>query len=182
MNTAEITSSRPGRNGAFFRRLGANTYDGILLFTVWILASAPFAVYFAVRHEIHSPLLDQILHIWLPIVGFLYFAYGWTRRQGQTFGMQAWRLRMVTADHGSISIGRALIRYLWACAFLLALIFGLILIVQGHTRPALGAVALYAASYLWIYVDRQAQTLHDRLAGTRVLYVPRTRAAAGPQP
>lgn len=177
-----MASSCPGRNGAFFRRLGANTYDGILLFAVWILAAAPFAIYFVVQHQAHNPLLDQILHIWLPIVGFLYFAYGWTR-QGQTFGMQAWRLRIFTVDHRKIGIGRALVRYILALALLLALIFALVLIVHGHLVAALAAAALYAISYLWIYVDGEAQTLHDRLAGTRVLYVPRGAAPpAAPGP
>ncbi|MHB8252571.1 MAG: RDD family protein [Acidiferrobacter sp.] len=177
MNTPEIASSQtPGRSGAFFRRMGANAYDAVLLFALWILAAAPFSIYFAaVLHDWASPLLQNILHAYLPIVGFAYFSYAWTR-SGQTFGMQAWRLK-VTVVNGSMSLGRALLRYMLALVWFVALVWGFILLLHGRYTLALVPFALFGIAYLWIFFDPEAQALHDRLAGTRVLFVPKSTHA-----
>lgn len=177
MNTQEIASSEtPGRNGAFFRRMGANAYDAVLLFTLWILAAAPFAIYFVVvLHDPESALLQNILHVYLPVVGFAYFGYAWTRT-GQTFGMQAWRLKVVAA-HGPMGLGRALLRYLLALAWFAALIGGFILLLRERYLLALIPFALFGTAYLWIFFDPEAQALHDRMAGTRVLFVPKSAHA-----
>ena len=177
MNTQESASSQaPGRNGAFFRRMGANSYDAILLFTLWILAAAPFGIYFVVvLHDPDSALLQNILHVYLPIVSFAYFAYAWTR-SGQTFGMQAWRLRVFSA-HGPMSLSRALLRYMLALIWFVALIEGFILLLHGRYLLALIPLGLFGIAYLWIFFDPEAQALHDRLAGTRVLFVPKSTHA-----
>ncbi|HUW98276.1 MAG TPA: RDD family protein [Acidiferrobacter sp.] len=173
MNTQKIASSKtPGRNGAFFRRMGANAYDAILLFTLWILASAPFAIYFVVvLHDPASALLQNILHVYLPIVGFAYFGYAWIKK-GQTFGMQAWRLKIFAAD-GHLGIGRAFLRYVLALIWFGALIEGFMLLFHDHYLLAIGPFALFAVAYLWIFFDPDAQALHDRLVGTRVLFLPK---------
>lgn len=177
MNRQEIASSvAPGRNGAFLRRMGANTYDAILLFTLWILAAAPFAIYFtAVLHDPASPTLQTILHIYLPFVGFAYFAWAWTRK-GQTFGMQAWRLK-IFAVKGRMGLGRALLRYLLALTWIAALVAGFMLLLNGRYLLALAPFAVFGTAYLWIFFDPQAQALHDRLAGTRILFVPKSANA-----
>ncbi len=175
MNTPEIVSSQiPGRSAAFFRRLAANAYDAVLLFAVWILAAAPFAIYFVVlRRAPTSALMQTILHWYWPLVGFAYFAYGWVRG-GQTFGMQAWRLRVSTVHGGPLGILRALVRYLLALTWFAALADGFVLLFRHADQDALIAFAVFALAYLWIFFDPQAQALHDRLAGTRVLFVPRS--------
>lgn len=156
--------------------MGANTYDAVLLFTLWILAAAPFAVYFTViLHEPASPLLQTILHISLPLVGFAYFAWGWTRG-GQTFGMQAWRLK-IRATRGPVGLGRALLRYLLALTWLAALVAGFMLLLNAHYLVALIPFAVFGTAYLWIFFDPEAQALHDRLSGTRILFLPKSANA-----
>ena len=65
-------------------------------------------------------------------------------RGGQTLAMKAWRIRLV-----DVTPRRAVVR----------------LIV---------AALLLPISILWALVDRDRQFLHDRLAGTRLIYVPPT--------
>ncbi len=65
-------------------------------------------------------------------------------RGGQTLAMKAWRIRLV-----AVTPRKALVRLVLA-ALLLPL------------------------SVLWALFDRDGQFLHDRLAGTRLIYVPPT--------
>ena len=65
-------------------------------------------------------------------------------RGGQTLAMKAWRIRLV-----EVTPRKALLRLVLA-ALLLPL------------------------SVLWALFDRDGQFLHDRLAGTRLIYVPPT--------
>lgn len=65
-------------------------------------------------------------------------------RGGQTLAMKAWRIRLVGATPR-----KALLRLLLAAMLL-------------------------PVSVLWALVDRDRQFLHDRLAGTRLIYVPPT--------
>jgi len=65
-------------------------------------------------------------------------------RGGQTLAMKAWRLRLV-----NVTPRRALVRLILA-ALLLPL------------------------SIVWALIDRDGQFLHDRLAGTTLIYVPPT--------
>lgn len=176
MNTQETVSSHPSRNAAFFRRMSANAYDAILLFALWILASTPIAIVFTIRHPgLANPMLDILLQALLPAVGFAYYGYKWTK-SGQTLGMQAWRLTLV-GTHGRLSLAHAFWRYLVALTGLVALIGGFMLIAAGHYLAAVLPLLFFASDYLWIFFDPDAQTLHDRLSGTRVLFVPKSTHA-----
>ena len=61
--------------------------------------------------------------------------------------MKTWKLRLVSADGGPVSVRRAALRYLLACL----------------------SVALAGAGLVWAAFDRDRQFLHDRLAGTRIV-------------
>lgn len=89
--------------------------------------------------------------------------------------MRTWGLSLRTATGTVVSPGRALLRYLavWigpACAI------GAYLASRPHGH-ARWAVAWLALNYAWAMVDRDRRFLHDRLAGTRLVY-----AGAPPAP
>jgi uncharacterized RDD family membrane protein YckC len=65
-------------------------------------------------------------------------------RGGQTLAMKAWRIRLVDATPR-----KALVRLI-------------------------AAALLLPVSIAWALFDRERQFLHDRLAGTRLIYVPPT--------
>jgi len=90
----------------------------------------------------------ELLHVLL-LLG-VYFIYNW-RRNGQTLAMRTWRLRVVAANGRNLSWGRSALRY--ALAWPSVLCFGV--------------------GILWAVVDRDKLFLHDRLAGTRVVRLPK---------
>lgn len=93
-----------------------------------------------------------------------YFVASWMRG-GQTLGMRPWRIRVTTADGGSVKFGQALLRLVAAALPLLLL--GLAPWVG--TRGALWAVAI--AWVVWFGVaafDSRRRTVHDVIARTEL--------------
>ncbi|MFP3889916.1 RDD family protein [uncultured Ralstonia sp.] len=149
------------------RRLAAMLYEGLLLFGVMFGATAIFLILRAI-----APPLARTGDTGLQVWGFLalgaYFVWFWTKR-GQTLAMQTWRIRVVRADGGPISLRQAVVRYLLAWIWV-GVAVGIIH-VSGLSRWAGAGVALGCvlglAALAWL--DPQRQFLHDRLAGTRLV-------------
>lgn len=146
-------------------RLAALVYDSFLLFG---LLFVPLFILTAIRAPRSNLQTDGVVHE-LPLIGPAYvmlpytilmiaaFYYYFWRRNGQTLGMQAWRLRLDSRDGGRASIRQCLVRM--PLGFLSLLLGGL--------------------GYWWIWLDRDRLAWHDRLSNTRVVVLPkRTKAGA----
>ncbi|MCL2590508.1 MAG: RDD family protein [Betaproteobacteria bacterium] len=94
----------------------------------------------------------ELLHV-LALLG-AYFVYSW-HRLGQTLAMRTWRLRVVAANGNKLSWGRAFLRYVLAWP----------------------SVLCFGVGILWAFFDLDNLFLHDRLAGTRVVVLPKGAAA-----
>jgi uncharacterized RDD family membrane protein YckC len=133
-------------------RLASLVYEALILTAVVLLATL-------VWQGAHGILTGQLqatpggvwaLRAWLVAVTGGYFCGFWMRG-GQTLPMRTWRLRLDRADGAPLDLRSAVVRYAlaWPCA----LVAGI--------------------GFLWALVDRDRQFLHDRLAGTRIVRVPR---------
>lgn len=125
-------------------------YDSLLLVAVLMVATAlflPITGGEAIDPR-RNPLLEWIYRavLLLLVVGF--YGIFWTRR-GQTLGMAAWRLRVEREDGGTLGWGDTVRRL--AAALLSWLALGL--------------------GWLWMLVDPERRTWHDRLSHTRVVLV-----------
>lgn len=142
------------------RRIAALVYDAFLLFGLLVV---PLLIATAAMHHEPQPLANEsVVHDIAPIapyplllayevcvvIGF--YLYFW-RKNGQTLGMQAWRLRLDSCDGG---------RPTWK---------------QCVLRLATGAPALLLAGlgYWWIWLDPQRRSWHDRASRTRVVVLPK---------
>jgi uncharacterized RDD family membrane protein YckC len=155
------------------RRLLAMVYEGFLLLAVAALTTALFML--ATQNR-HGPLYyyGQMAALFL-VIG-AYFIYNWTN-SGHTLAMKTWRLCLVTGLDARVSLRTAALRYLFAWgwfvpAFAVRTLFGL----NGKGEIA----ALYAVGILaWAltaFLDKDRQFLHDRLAGTRLVQLPKAPA------
>lgn len=130
-----------------YRRLAALLYDSLLLLGVWFIASAVVLVF--TRGEAlqgSSPVFS--LYIALITMGF--FGWFW-RHGGQTLGMRAWRIRLISDSGSSISWSQVLLRCLAAA-------------------PAL---ALGGLGYWWLLWDKDKLAWHDRFSHTRIVTIPK---------
>lgn len=135
----------------FLVRIAAMVYESLLVTAVLFVASLPFLYLVG---SAQTGWLRHVFQLYLAGVLFAYFSTFWLR-SGQTLAMKTWRIRLVTVDGSPLTLKQAALR------FVLALL-GLLLVGVG---------------FAWALIDRDGQFLHDRIAGTRLVRVPRK---AGP--
>lgn len=135
------------------RRLVSLLYEVLVILALTIfLFVLPVALFSGVSQLMPGPLL-----LWLYLFLLLgsYFVWCWIKA-GQTLAMKTWRLWVVDAS------------------------------TQGPLRP-LQAVVRYGMgwifwptglAFLWSFLDPDAQFLHDRIAGTRIVYEPKPKTPA----
>jgi len=133
------------------RRALALAYEALLLAALLLAAALPFVLMTHTADAIAARLLFQL---YLIAVAAAYFVWQW-RRGGQTLAMKTWRLRVVTRAGTPLSLRHAVSRFVFALA----------------------GCALAGAGFLWALVDREGLFLHDRLAGTRIIFVPATTSS-----
>ena len=142
---------------AFWRRLGAMLYDGIVILALWMvvgfLVLSAFGIEQARTLEGEQVVLDPLYRLTLfsamLLSAYLFFAGFWTR-SGQTIGMLAWKIRIQNRDGSVIGWKQSLLRFALGGLGLLA--FGL-----GH---------------LWMLTNRQRRALHDIASDSVVVRQP----------
>jgi len=156
LNVDETIADCP--RAGLWRRLAALLYDAFLVAAIWMLLGYLVQLAFGVDSNqvvdgqvLTNPLQDFVLFSLMVGSSFGFYSYFWMR-SGQTLGMIAWRLKMVTTDNQLVSLWTALPRYLLAWP----------------------AFLLLGIGYLWMYIDANKDGLHDKLSSTKVVLVPRS--------
>ncbi len=130
------------------RRLMAIVYDSLALTAILIAAALPPVL--IVGGAMPNPMIRLAFQLYLAGITFLFFGWFWVHG-GQTIGMRAWRLRVVSPDGRAIGWRTAMIRILFA----------------------LVSAACLGIGYLWILIDREQRAWHDRLSKSRVVLLPK---------
>ncbi len=156
---ATITVDLP--RAGLLRRLAAILYDSLLLLAVLFIAAALPTLLFAggtaadgamaPSYENH-PVYRALFSMYLFLVAFGFFGWFWLHG-GQTLGMRAWRIRVVTFDGKPIGPWHALLRYLVAIASWLPLGLG----------------------FWWSLWDKERLCWHDRYSETVLVVLPKQR-------
>ncbi len=134
--------SEPGAPASLPRRLVAMVYDGLLVLALWLITL--LAMVLANRGE---AVFGALVQSALLLEAFVFFAWFWMRA-GQTAGMRAWKLVLVSNEGGRITLNQATVRFF----------------------AALIALAPLGIGYWWALFDRYNRTWPDLLSGSRVLY------------
>jgi uncharacterized RDD family membrane protein YckC len=140
---------------SLLRRLAALLYDILLVVPLVMLSVALFMG--ARTLLLGPPAENTVVQLDANLVRLVAFATvatffcGFWLKSGQTLGMQAWRIKLVSTDGGQPSAGQAILR----C-------FG-----------ALVSAAAFGLGYLWCLVDRNDRYWHDYLSRTRLIMVPK---------
>lgn len=155
------------------RRLAVMVYEFLLLFAVEMLA---VLLYLLVTGNRQAPLFQHGLKVYLFVITGLYFTWCW-RDSGHTLAMKTWRVKVMQPGHARLPWRTAIARYLlawgwFAPALIVCAVFGL------HARGQI-ALALTIGIVAWAltaWFDSDRQFLHDRLAGTRLIALPKRRS------
>ena len=126
------------------RRLASMLYESLVVFAVLLIGFLlPQIVLNAFGIVVSGKLL--LLHVLALLM--LYFVWFWLNG-GQTLPMKTWKLRLVGEDGGSLRPLQAILRYL----------------------AAWPSILLCGIGIFWAFFDKDRQFLHDRIAGTRIVY------------
>ena len=135
-----------------WRHMLALLYDTFLIIPLIIAANALLmAIYvnlfmnFDTTQEIRLP-AGAVQVVVILCIALFYWIF-W-RRGGQTLGMQAWRIKLVSNEGGQLTTPQIALRLVGA------LLSGLIL------------------GILWKYLDRDGYYWHDRLSKTHLILLP----------
>jgi uncharacterized RDD family membrane protein YckC len=162
------------------RRLMVMVYETFLLLAVEMLA---VLLYMMVTGNRHTPLVEGGKTLFLFLVAGAYFVRCWTD-SGHTLAMKTWRVVLCSGltnnDGGQarVPLRTAMLRYLlawgwFAPALAVRAMFGL----HGKGETAAVLAAGIAAWALTAFLDKDRQFLHDRLAGTRLVLMPKKPTA-----
>lgn len=127
------------------RRLAAIGYDGLILLGLWLLAALLFVL--VADHTGHPQWPGWLFRAYLWLVAYSFFAWFWLHG-GQTLGMRIWRLQLVSVG-APLTLPQTLLRF--AAATLSWVLFGL--------------------GFLWMLLDPERATWHDRVSRTRLRLV-----------
>jgi len=141
------------------RRLAALTYD---IFLVLPLIMTSVALVMGIRTLLGlGPADDGTVQLDANLVRLLalltamaFFCWFWLKN-GQTLGMQAWRIKLVTFEGAAPGALQVLLRSL--------------------TAPL--SAACLGLGYLWCLVDRNGYYWHDYLSGTKLVLLPGKKKA-----
>jgi uncharacterized RDD family membrane protein YckC len=161
------------------RRLIAMVYETFLLLAVEMLAVALFLL---VTRNNHAPVFQYGLKVWLFVVTGAYFTWGWTN-SGHTLAMKTWRMQVVTTGGARLPLRMAIVRYLLAWGWFLPALLACTALGLKDKAQIGAAVAVGLLGWaLTAFLDRDRQFLHDRLAGTRLVLLPKTARTPAPAP
>jgi uncharacterized RDD family membrane protein YckC len=148
VGSAKNIQQKPGNDPIFkpglLRRLAAIFYDFLLLIGLLFVATAlllPFNGGQAI------PAQQFLFPLYLLLVSFFFYAWFWTHG-GQTLGLRAWRIRVLTPDMKPISWKQALLRFM----------------------TAIISWGFFGLGFLWILVDRNKLSWHDHLSKTALFF------------
>ena len=150
------------------RRMAAFVYEGMLLFGIGLVPGAIGALFEALTGRRHWLQSDTSLRLIAFVIYAIYFTWFWSVR-GQTLSMQTWHIKVVTADGGPLSQGRALARFFAACAWFAP---GAAIAAFNHWTGWQGLAAITVGVVTYAMLARlqpQGQFWHDIACGTRLV-------------
>ncbi len=154
--TESNTHSLP--RAGLLRRLAALLYDGFLVAAIWMILGFIMQIIAGadtnqlVDGQVQTdPLLSNILFVLMIASAASFYIWFWTR-SGQTLGMIAWKMKATDLNDNLMTPRQGLIRFF----------------------AAWPAFFLFGIGFLWIYIDKNGDAIHDKLSASKVVVVPKS--------
>jgi len=106
------------------------------------------------------------------LVAAAYFIHAW-HGSGFTLAMKTWRIKVVKVGHARVPFTAALLRHVLAWGWVLPALFASYALKLSHGQIGVALALNVAAWALTAFLDKDRQFLHDRLAGTRLIALPK---------
>tara|TARA_B100001123_G_scaffold35063_2_gene36390 strand:- start:2815 stop:3231 length:417 start_codon:yes stop_codon:yes gene_type:complete len=98
-------------SAGFLKRILALIYDSLLIAAIIIVASL-LLVFINGEYPKPGTLLSIIQFLISILVGPLFYSYFWLTNDGQTTGMQAWKIKLVSSNESKLNMKQTYLRCL----------------------------------------------------------------------
>lgn len=146
--SVKCTQKKPGHfpisKPGFLRRLTVMLYDLLLLLALLFVATALLLPLNAGKAFTAQ---QFFFPLYLLLVSFFFYAWFWTHG-GQTLGLRAWKIKVLTLDKKPINWKQALIRFI----------------------AAIISWGFCGLGFLWILFDKNKRSWHDHLSKTALFF------------
>jgi len=130
----------------FLKRILALVYDSLLIAAI-VLVLSLLLVFINGGYPESGSFLSFIQFFILVVTGPIFYSYFWIVNKGQTTGMQAWKIKLVTIDETELNIKKTMLRCLISTI----------------------SFAFIGLGYLWILYDKDDLSWSDILTKTKVI-------------
>ena len=130
----------------FLKRVLALVYDSLLIGAI-VLVLSLLLVFVNGGYPESGSFVSFIQFFILVFAGPIFYSYFWLANKGQTTGMQAWKIQLVTIDETELNIKKTLLRCLISTISFVC--FGL--------------------GYFWIFYNKNNLSWSDILTKTKVI-------------
>jgi uncharacterized RDD family membrane protein YckC len=130
----------------FLKRILALIYDSLLIAAI-VLVLSLLLVFINGGYPESGSFLSFIQFFILVVTGPIFYSYFWIVNKGQTTGMQAWKIKLVTMDETELNIKKTMLRCLISTI----------------------SFAFIGLGYLWILYDKDDLSWSDILTKTKVI-------------
>ena len=128
-----------------FRRLLAVFYDSILI--VGIYMSFVILITYLNGKALESDIEKIFLQLSFVIIAIGFFCYFWKVNNGQTLGMQVWKIRLISEDEANIKIKTMILRSFYSIFFTILLF----------------------SNFVYMFFNKEKKTLGDKLSKTEII-------------
>jgi len=155
-----MTQQTPAINNTpapLWRILAAMAYDSILVIAIWMVVTFIILSFFGVENArtlegeavVLDPIYKNITFTAMIVSAWAFYGWFWTH-SGQTLGMQAWRIRVVSKQGQPITVAQSVVRF----------------------GAAMVSWLLLGIGYWMKLFNSEKETLHDKVSNTRLVSVP----------
>jgi len=155
-----MTQQTPAINNTpapLWRILAAMAYDSILVIAIWMVVTFIILSFFGVENArtlegeavVLDPIYKNITFTAMIVSAWAFYGWFWTH-SGQTLGMQAWRIRVVSKQGQPITVAQSVVRF----------------------GAAMVSWLLLGIGYWMMLFNSEKETLHDKVTNTRLVSVP----------
>ena len=134
------------QSAGFLKRILALVYDSLLIAAIVLVLSLLLVLVNGGYPESGS-FVSFIQFFILVFTGPIFYSYFWIVNKGQTTGMQAWKIKLVTMDETELNIKKTMLRCLISTI----------------------SFAFIGLGYLWILYDKEDLSWSDKLTKTKVI-------------
>ena len=155
------------------RRLISLVYEAFLVAAVVMLGLGLFlAIAKPFDPSLQGTMVVRGRTLVLFLVAGAYLIKCWTG-SGHTLAMKTWRIKLVKVGYADVPFKAAFWRYVYAWGWILP---ALLISYAAGLKPGAAAALVAVGVLAWAMtalLDKDRQFLHDRLAGTRLILLPK---------